>query len=286
MKRFILHWITKKSDSLFLHFSCSQMLPAFLHLVFFSWSSSQTSWTVFDTNCLYTPTCPPCLPPTGQVSAVLEEIVYVSGWSLARCRRSPFTLLNNMYYSSFITAGQLELEELTTLRTLQNSHYCHYSLCKIHYLTFTALWKAARFELNLWNCWVTLGIWLQFVIWSCWFSKEKHLAHLLRIAVCARLQLLRTGQHIVSSPPERAYFSTMYSQLQHVDQSLNSLFHLSPGRAQIICVHKEFVMIINDTLSLYNHLYCGISSFSGSNWQKRISWESWARGTQGRYRKF
>lgn len=44
-------------------------------------------------------------------------------------------------------------------------------------------------------------------------------------------------------------------------------------------------MIVNNTLSVGIH-FSVISTFLlGSNWQKRISWESWARGSKGRYRR-
>lgn len=49
------------------HFSFAFLLVPdatfFLHQFLFSSSSYQTSWTVFDTNCLYTPTCPVSPPP-------------------------------------------------------------------------------------------------------------------------------------------------------------------------------------------------------------------------------
>lgn len=286
MKRFILHWIAKKSDSLFLHFSCSQMLPVFLHLVFFSWSSSQTSWTVFDTNCLCTPTCPPCLPsPTHRSGLCCLRGNRVCLWLiLGQMPQISFHFAEQHVLFIFHYCWSVGVDK--NWQIWENSHYCHYSLRKIHYLTFSALWKAARF----------------------WIKPLELLSHFRDLAWVCDLELLVFKRKALSSPtedcrlckitaaenlPRHGVIATWACIFQHRAQSAaacwpvnNSLFHLSPARTQIICIHKEFVMIINDTLSLYNHLYCGISYFSGSNWQERISWESWARGTKGRYRKF
>lgn len=100
-----------------LHFSWSQMLPVFLYLFFFSSSSSQTSWSVFDSNCLHTPTCPLCLPPTG-LALLLRSLLSKRKWCMsplldpwpdAADHLSLCLSQNNMYYSSLITVDQLEL---------------------------------------------------------------------------------------------------------------------------------------------------------------------------------
>lgn len=100
-----------------LHFSWSQMLPVFLHLFFFSLSSSQTLWSVYDCNCLYNPTCPLCLPPTGLAllpHSLLSKRKWcmsplVDPWPDAADHLSLCSSQNNMYYSSLITVDQLEL---------------------------------------------------------------------------------------------------------------------------------------------------------------------------------
>lgn len=62
MKRFRLHWITKKSDFIFAFL----LLPDatyFSSPIFLPHRPARHPGLFFDTNCLCTPTCPACLPP-------------------------------------------------------------------------------------------------------------------------------------------------------------------------------------------------------------------------------
>lgn len=100
------------------HFSFAFLLVPdatfFLHQFLFSSSSYQTSWTVFDTNCLYTPTCP-VSPPPHQSCTVTPSLCCLRGkavclWLLLGQIADHLSLCssqNNTYYSSLITVGQM-----------------------------------------------------------------------------------------------------------------------------------------------------------------------------------
>lgn len=67
------------------------------------------------------------------LSAVLEKMVYVSGWSLARWHRSSFILLVSEQHVLFISYYCWSAGGWQELTNLPYFHYCHYSLCKICY---------------------------------------------------------------------------------------------------------------------------------------------------------
>lgn len=208
-------------------------------------------------------------------------MVYVSsGWPLAWCRRSSFSPLISEQHVLFIShycwlAGvdkNLIQFSLLPLQLVRNS-----------LLTFTASRKAA----------------------SVWNKPLELLSHFRDLASILDLEWLVFKRKALSSPTGDCCLSKInimvieilsrhtvtitwawYCIFQHHVQSAaacwqvpSCLLDLSSGRTQIVFSQEEFVMIINDILSVCNHLISSIFPVLGAIWQKRISWEGWARGT-------
>lgn len=140
---------------------------------------------------------------------------------------------------------------------------------------------------------------------SFWNKPLELLSHIRDLASICDLELLVFRRKALSSPTGDCCLSKMnitvieilprhtvsitwacYCIFQHHVQSAAACWHvpsclldLSSGRTQIVFIPKEFVMIINDILSVCNHLIFAIFPVLGSIRQERISWEDWTRGT-------
>lgn len=187
-------------------------------------------------------------------------MVYISGWSLARCRRSSFALLVSEQHVLFI------------------SHYCwsvggdkNWQIRELYQIPTIAITACVKYIINLY-C----------LVKSCQILNKplELLSHFRDLASICDLELLVLKRKVLSSPtgdcclckinitvienlPRHTVIITWACCwiFQHHVQSAaacwqvpNCLFNLSSGRTQIVCIHKEFVMIINDTLSVCNHL--------------------------------